>query len=462
MATFAALLIGGSIATYYAVRNAELVVNERDARQDADDAAREAREQAELAERNADEAEANAAHARELADELDEKLALQMRIANLQSEVLSDLDLEALGGTIRDAVLADARAAARRAGPGTWSDADVALAERYVAAVTPVNVGRKAVKESFLDRFRREIDEEFSELPLEHFRMLDGHASLLMDLGFYADAAETHEAALAVMQESGGTYDEHRVGKTLQLANALMRAGEQDRAVRLVDAIERQAPELVDETQRFKELALTVRATVCGEQGRYELAEALFRQLVELDGSNVSYRGSLAASLFSQGRAEEAEAMLREVLADDSFEPDSRTLEMLGLCRQRQQDPEEAAALFEEAIRVNRSREGDLHPDTLRMRFNLATALVRLERYAEAADALREVIDGRLALPRPPIPSIVSSELFLAKVYWEMDEIDEANRVGRSALARARRHLGEAHRLTQRAAAAVEAAESSE
>lgn len=167
----------------------------------------------------------------------------------------------------------------------------------------------------------------------------------------------------------------------------------------------------------------------------------------------------LELGLLSQGRPEEAEALLRELPAESTLEPAPATLELLGVCRLWLQDFAEAAALLEEAIRVNRPLEGDLHPSSLRMRFNLAAALVRSERYPEAVDALQQVIAGHLAQPNPPIPSVVSSELLLAKVLCEMGRPDEADRMGRSALERARNQLGEGHPLTQRARASVEAAE---
>ena len=152
-------------------------------------------------------------------------------------------------------------------------------------------------------------------------------------------------------------------------------------------------------------------ACLLGGQGRAAEAEAIYREVLAAqlrtwpadDPGNLSLRHNLAVSVRHQGweRKAEAEAAFRDLLADERRvlgEDHPHTLATrrelaLALCQEELWA--EAEAAFRDLLKDEQRVLGDHDPQTLSTRYNLAQA-VRLqgpERTAEAEAAFRDLLD---------------------------------------------------------------------
>ncbi len=123
--------------------------------------------------------------------------------------------------------------------------------------------------------------------------------------------------------------------------------------------------------------------------GQHAAAIPLFQRAVELEGDNAAYRFALAQSQLLDGRLDEAERGLREVIRLAPDNPAGHN--ELGTALKRSGRNEEAIACFRQAVR--------LAPDFVAARFNLGLALSAEERHEAAEASYRKALD---TAPRDP------------------------------------------------------------
>lgn len=145
-------------------------------------------------------------------------------------------------------------------------------------------------------------------------------------------------------------------------------------------------------------------AKVRNEKNQYQDAAAhaqRARSLADQDGDDdivAAARRELAVAWIGAGRAAEADALLREAIAQDRIhygEPGSATAEdrmLLGYALLEQSRLEESATLSRAAMDEARIAWGPTHSNTLYAMGNLAIALRNLGRFAEAEAVLREAV----------------------------------------------------------------------
>ncbi len=117
--------------------------------------------------------------------------------------------------------------------------------------------------------------------------------------------------------------------------------------------------------------------------GHAAIAEKDYRAALAIDDLFIPAKMNLAVLLSSQGRNDEAEALLREVVRD--FPENADALRSLGLLRAEMGDAEEALDLLERASRQQ--------PTNARLHYNLGLLLQQLGRQDEAGRELRRALE---------------------------------------------------------------------
>ena len=229
------------------------------------------------------------------------------------------------------------------------------------------------------------------------------------------------------------------------------RASEPERALALADELDRVIAPIDAEWARALGFRTRIlRAQALEEAGKVDEAIALNRTLLAdpalaalSDGAELSdtLRHNLAYALNNSGGAEEAEALIRQVLATESkrLGPDHPqtlyTKKVLGQSLHRQGRLEDAVKLYAEVYEKRKQRYGADHPLTLGSGSQLASAYNTLGRPAEAEPLLRRELEVRGA--RGEDASIESTvvRVMLATSLEKLGRYDEAIAVADRAIA---------------------------
>jgi len=148
-------------------------------------------------------------------------------------------------------------------------------------------------------------------------------------------------------------------------------------------------------------------ASVAQDQGRYEEAEELFRQALEIDEKTIgrdhpdysTRLNNLAVAVRAQGRYEEAEELYRQALKIDEEtigrdHPDYSTrLNNLAVAVRAQGRYEEAEKLYRQALIIDEKTIGNDHPGYARHINNLALVVKLLGRHKEAEELYRQALE---------------------------------------------------------------------
>lgn len=204
----------------------------------------------------------------------------------------------------------------------------------------------------------------FGEDSVETAKHLDDYAGNLDDMGRRSEALALLRRALSIRERVLGPEHPDVATTLANLGVHLSASGSHDEAAVLL------------------ERALTVRRTIYG--AAHPLVA--FTQ-IDLAGAQADqYRLDTAGQL-----AQEALATLRTVLPRDHPKI-NEALNMVALIRMLRRDFAGAIALQQEVVQRYAASAGEDHPDTLTAKNNLAYALARAGRVAEAETALRDVI----------------------------------------------------------------------
>ncbi len=189
-------------------------------------------------------------------------------------------------------------------------------------------------------------------------------------------------------------------------------------------------------------------AGVVEAQGRYEEAEALNREALEIDRATIGERhpsyathlNNLAGVVQAQGRLEEAVTLFREALEIDRAtigerHPDYATrLNNLALVVEAQGRFEEAEALYREALEIDRATIGERHPDYAMRLNNLASVVEAQGRFEEAEGLYREALEIDRATIGERHPDYAIDLNNLAGVVRAQGRLEEAETLYREAL----------------------------
>ncbi|WP_157745079.1 tetratricopeptide repeat protein [Micromonospora coxensis] len=169
------------------------------------------------------------------------------------------------------------------------------------------------------------------------------------------------------------------------------------------------------------------------------------------DLQTLQMRQDLAIVLHSQGRYDEAETELRELLATQTRvlgaeHPDTLTTRHnLAIAAKEQGRHDEAETEYREVLAIQTRVLGAEHPDTLRTRHNLANVLNSQGRYDEAETEFRELLATQTRVLGAEHPHTLGARRNLGIVLDSQGRHDEAETEYRDVLATQTWVLGAEH-----------------
>jgi tetratricopeptide (TPR) repeat protein len=229
------------------------------------------------------------------------------------------------------------------------------------------------------------------------------------------------------------------------------------------EAVGRALRSTPEDRQKYgKSFQLEGRASALAQQGRYQEALPLWRQILairrqvlgEEHPDTATCYNEVAYSLNGQGKYPEAAesfgkalSIRRQVLGKEH--PDTaNSHNSLGYNLHHQGRYAEAAEEFRKALAIRRQVLGEEHPDTVRTYHNLAFNLHAHGKYAEAEEGLRKALAIRRKVLGEEHRDIADSYDTLAANLTAQGKYAEAEEFARKALAIDRKVLGEEHPLT--------------
>ncbi|RYP06025.1 hypothetical protein DL765_009639 [Monosporascus sp. GIB2] len=193
--------------------------------------------------------------------------------------------------------------------------------------------------------------------------------------------------------------------------------------------------------------------------GRYQVAEAIYRQLLKLQEQvlgeehpdTLCSMNNLAIVLSDLGKYEEAEAIHRQewkltkkVLGEEH--PDTFTsMNNLAEVLRRQGKYEEAEAIHRQTLGLKEKMLGKKHPDTLASMMNIAIMLDSLGKYEEAEAIHRQTLVLKLEVLGKEHPDTLSSMNNLAHVLGNLGKYEEGEAIHRQTLKLREELLSEEH-----------------
>jgi serine/threonine protein kinase/Tfp pilus assembly protein PilF len=163
-------------------------------------------------------------------------------------------------------------------------------------------------------------------------------------------------------------------------------------------------------------------------------------------------QANLAYALWSLGRTEQAETLLRQTLASLRDVPggeDSAAAQTvrnnLAVALTASGRGSEAEQMHRQLLETRRRSKGPDDPETLKSLNNLAHTLVELGRPRDAEPLAREALERRRRVLGPDHPDTLTSQSVLAAALTQLGQREEAERTLHEALEGRRRVLGEEH-----------------
>ena len=187
-------------------------------------------------------------------------------------------------------------------------------------------------------------------------------------------------------------------------------------------------------------------------QGKYELAEALYKEVLALRTARlgpdhlhtVATKDNLAALELAQGQTDVSEELCKDVLAVRTAKlgpnhPDTLASQhRLALLYMAQGKSDLAETLVKEVVMSRTAKLGADHPDTLRSLSDLAVLYLRQEKYALAEMQYKEILAIQSMKLGANHPDTLSSQSGLAVVYRCMKKPEQAIPLLEEAIKRSR------------------------
>lgn len=386
----AALVLGAAVALHFAIRNADLAEAELAARTKADDKAREAqRAQREAVQR----AEA------------------MVELAKYQDSLVRDINLQEMGRTWVEDVLASQRRSLERRNLGP---VEIGLAQEELAAhldvVNPTEVARATLRRTIFDRAIVGIEERFPPDSMSQLAALVSLGRSLHDFGFMDKAQSAYQRALDGSTR-GEALPDTVFRARLGLGQILHRLDQLPESEAMLRACVAQALDEFGEGSEQVTVALTSLALTRGSQGDQREAEELHGRAVAAaesqerhDAASLFALSGWAAWLSKHDRFEELLELQRQIYEGQlrlRGEEDLNTLVARGhiagtLLTLRQLD--EAREIAGEVHRAMLRTVGPAHLESLGVLETLATTYLFEQRIDEAAPLVRELVNGCRAL----------------------------------------------------------------
>jgi len=445
-ATFAALVLG-IIGT-----SAGLVRAER-RRSEAETARREEERQRKAADEQ-----------RALAEQ---RYAETLQVADFQSEMLREIDVDAMGRGIMQGLREQVKSGLEREWIGQWPDrrrrtpeeVDQALAifDAAAAPSQPADVARRIMDEFVLGLAGDALQAEFADQPLVQAKMHDAIGRTYQSLGCY-DAALPHlKSALDLRRHQLGMEHTQVATSANNLAILHQDMGDHAEAERLHRETLEMRRRLQGESHPDVATSLNNLAGVLRSQGKPDEAEPLYRESLALCRKWLGNEHAHVASslnnlgLLSQDKGDYAAAerllregldMRRKLLGSEHADVSASLDNLAGLLRRRG-NLSEAEPLLRESLAISRKIFGDEHPHVATTLSSLALVLQDKAEFRAAEPLLREALALRRKLLGNRHPAVAAALNNLGLLLHHMGEFETAEPLYREALAIRRSVLGD-------------------
>ncbi|RYO95238.1 hypothetical protein DL764_007723 [Monosporascus ibericus] len=223
--------------------------------------------------------------------------------------------------------------------------------------------------------------------------------------------------------------------------------------------LERKNPDAFDIHRLIAITLFSHVATSCFLLGKYDEAEQMYRQTLELKKSmldrehpdTLTSMDNLALVLYREGKYEEAERMHRQTLelkekVLGKTHPDTlASMNNIALILDSQGKFEEAEQMHREVLEIREAVLDREHPDTLTTMNNLANVLNNQGKHEEAERMLRQTLKLSQKVLDNNHPDIIASMTNLALVLDSQGKYEEAEQMHRQTLELSKKVRGREH-----------------
>ena len=318
-----------------------------------------------------------------------------------------------------------------------------AFLERMLASADPeLAAGRKLTVDEVVDQAERDL-KRLDSKPGVQRAVATTLSRTRRALGEYDAAMALNTRALALGEQVGSTAPQ-RADLLHQRATLFIELGDYEKATQVLTESRQAWPD----APLAKRLDFDLTAARIDEDGgRPEAAETKYREILaaaanmdqatlqsnmDLRNTLETTRSSLANVLRDRGALDEAEQLIRAVLAGRMEELGPRapltlaSRNKFALLLAQRGDNEQAAKEAAEALRLQREVLGNQHASTLTSMQNLANILVALKQFDEAEALTRESLKGMETQFGDDFAQTLASMNALAYLLEERGKIDEA------------------------------------
>lgn len=248
--------------------------------------------------------------------------------------------------------------------------------------------------------------------------------------------ANSYDEAMANFEAANRLYDK-RPDAFLSVASLYARKGDLTAAEKAyrsaLDVIRGPASESITadvakEWRESEDIAATQLAQIVADQGNYDEAAKIYRELVAKQPDNAQARSNLAVALSKGGHAEEASKIYAELLARPDL--NETALFNIGVGLYRAEQYEGASQAFRKVVEANPTSHDGL--------YNYGQAIyARIAELDKARDAATGAAAEKLTT------QLVEANRELLRIAGKLREIDPNNRNAAMMLAQAQRSMGE-------------------
>jgi hypothetical protein len=363
------------------------------------------------------------------------------QVGDFQAEMLSGLDAQRMGITLRGAFIDEAKATWRRS---KLSETEVAKRqtelESLLAGINPTNTAITTLNHDIVERALVTIDKQFVDHPLVRARLLQNLAEVLRNLNLLKEATPPQMRALQIRRQLLKEDDPDTLSSMHSLVLLMAAKGSwkdaEPLASQVLEGRRRALPENDRQTLRSEKLL----AEVIQRLGRLDDAEPYRRDVLdrcvhklgELDPDTLDANVKLGQVLLWQERLPEAEVYLQRALddankaqgAEDQFA--FKVMLILGRLRLSQERPHEAKDLFLKAYEGLRGAIGDDQRETLFLQLLIGTALRMSDQFDEAEFYTRRACEGLQRVLGEEHLTTLEADQEMAFLREDQKHIDEA------------------------------------
>jgi len=329
----------------------------------------------------------------------------------------------------------------------------LAWADPYVAR------GREVTVRSFLDAASEKLENKFDQEPLVEASIRHTLGITYRNIGEFGPAQKHLERAYHIRREQLGARHPDTLSTMEGLARVYWRQGRYDLAQSLFTEVVEGMRQVFGEDHPKTLYSMNGLAVLYFSQGRYKEAESLYTKLLQIsraslgdnDVSTVLFMGNLATVYRSQGRYSDAEPLYlkateqsRRLLGEEH--PDTLySMNGLAMLYVAQGRLDEAEPLLLNVLDIETLVLGQEHPDTLDTMNALGALYTIRSRYEQAKQLLSDALEiARLTLGDEH-PSTLTSMDSLGWLYNQMGRHSDAEPLLVGALQGRQLVLGDAH-----------------